>query len=949
MSRIRKTFINMLFPPINSLWHEHLVPFFMLKDGLKLWKKDYDRVIALAKGAYSSTTVEGIQAESLYILARVYHVRDDMENANKFYDRACKLFPDLSPARFGLAQTLIWDETYDEAVGQLRIVVGKSPSATDAQATLGLLEVKSGDRTKGFSYLTKAIDLEPANADLVLLEALALQQQESDYHLSLERYQKAVQLMESQGESIPWVVLTNMGVLCHETKKFDDAASCYEKALLSLESNDDIDAAESTLGTEDDKIHHADNLLFWNFVETGVKCDLVGSDDSKVTWKLDSECSALKAGDLIRLGDSFESEIETIDGQDLKLKKEYSSKKTNEEGMADDTKMDIFVRRTNGRLGNPHAISITFNLARLHESAGRTVAAVELHKAIVKRHPSYVNSYLRLACIARDFGSLANCSEWLKSACAVAPGNPEVLTLVGNLHLSLCDWKPAQAVFDQLLEQKIPNVQAYSMLCLGNIYFNNLKTPDRYAKHLQYAADFYRRILTKDNANAFAANGIGTVLAEKAELIKAKEIFDQVRGTSGDSIPDALLNLGHINLALNKHPEALQMYNSFMERTRNSDAPITSKSQNEDEVEVLQYIAFAYFDWARQSEACNNAKAAPADGYYRKCIEYIEKAIKKSRKENLTLRYNWCMAKLAAANCVLQKLTRGIRRTASEVKEALDGLQESLPKVEMMLKWKDEGKKVPVSSSLMKNFETQCKANIESAKSHLSEEIKKEAEASELRELQQMEAMAKQKELELAELERKERTAKEQEEIEMKARMKMEKVNTLVEGWEHDAYIAKQEAQAKKTKKDGGRSSDPQAEEEDENMGIDRGKLFDDSSDEEDNNKENENGSPTKNHLEASTENQTKNLFGDSDDEDEDEDEDDNKDKDKEENKDVQEDVDKTSETPQPAVTGQDLFGDDSSSDEELLPGKRGNEEANNDDDEDAAPSKKRKVDDENS
>jgi len=105
------------------------------------------------------------------------------------------------------------------------------------------------------------------------------------------------------------------------------------------------------------------------------------------------------------------------------------------------------------------------------------------------------------------------------------------------------------------------------------------------------------------------------------------------------------------------------------------------------------------------------------------------------------LRYNWCMAKLAAANCVLQKLTRGIRRTAQEVQDALDGLQESLPKVQMMLQWKQEGKKVPVSSSLMTGFVTQCnKANIESAKSHLSKELKKEAEARELRELQQMEA-----------------------------------------------------------------------------------------------------------------------------------------------------------------------------------------------------------------
>ena len=92
-------------------------------------------------------------------------------------------------------------------------------------------------------------------------------------------------------------------------------------------------------------------------------------------------------------------------------------------------------------------------------------------------------------------------------------------------------------------------------------------------------------------------------------------------------------------------------------------------------------------------------------------------------------------------------------------------------------------------------------------------------------------------------------------------------------------------------------------------MGIYRGKLFDDSSDEEDNNKENENGSPTKDHVETwSIENKPKNLFGNSGDDDEDED--DNKDQAREENKDVHKDVLMTKVKP---LTGQDWFCDDSS------------------------------------
>jgi RNA polymerase-associated protein CTR9 len=908
-------------------------------------------VIALAKGAYSSTTVPGIQAESLYTLARVHHIRDEMEKANTFYERAIKLAPDLTPARFGLAQTLIWDETYDEAAGHLRLVVGKSPSATDAHATLGLLEAKSGkDRKAAFSYIKKAIDLEPANSDLVLLEALALQQQESDYQQALERYQKALELMESQGNSPSWIILTNMGVLCHETKKYDEAAVCYEKAMKALES-DDNGMRSQTHDVEQEVIREKENHLFWDYVDSGVKCSQDISDDSSQSWNLESLNPEIKVGDHVRIGKEFESEVIDVSETILKLKDGYTPSSTDEESQ-DALPMILFVKRTNKFLSKFSAISIAFNVARLHEATGRTIAAIELHKAIVKRHPSYVNSYLRLACIARDCGSLVNCSEWLKSACAVAPGNPEVLTLVGNLHLSLCDWKPAQSVFNQLLEQKIPNVEAYSMLCLGNIYFNNLKTPGKYAKHLQYAADFYRRILNKDNANAYAANGLGTVLAEKADLTRAKEIFNHVREVSGDSIPDALLNLGHIYLALSKHPEALQMYQSYMERTRSSDAPTSSKSKDEDEAEILLYIAFAYFDWARQTEACNNSKAAPADDRYKHCIEYLEKALKTTKRENLILRYNWCMAKLAAANCVLQKLTRGIRRTAQEVQDALDGLQESLPKVQMMLQWKQERKKVPISTSLMNNFIVQCKANIESAKSHLSEEIRKETEARELRELQKMEILAKQKEKELAELEARRKEAEELEEIERKARMKMEKVTSLLGDWELKAAKAKEESEKRKNKKSKVAEA-PQADDENDDVAIPSTSLFDDSSDEEtdgpdESNNDTVNKSGRSSELpEAKAKHTESDLFGESDDDDDDGnagvvgvgDE-----KNSGENIVEDEEIKEAKVAP----SGRDLFGESSSDEESELPpeNKRGREEVINGDEKGMAPSKKRRLDD---
>ena len=58
-----------------------------LAANLKIWKKDYDRVVSLAKGAYQPTNAPEVQAESLYIFVRVYHARCKMDHTNKFYER----------------------------------------------------------------------------------------------------------------------------------------------------------------------------------------------------------------------------------------------------------------------------------------------------------------------------------------------------------------------------------------------------------------------------------------------------------------------------------------------------------------------------------------------------------------------------------------------------------------------------------------------------------------------------------------------------------------------------------------------------------------------------------------------------------------------------------------------------------------------------------------------
>ncbi len=61
-------------------------------------------------------------------------------------------------------------------------------------------------------------------------------------------------------------------------------------------------------------------------------------------------------------------------------------------------------------------MTITYNLGRLHEATCQFEAAEGLYKDILAEHPSYVDCYLRLGCMARDREQIYEASDWFKEA-----------------------------------------------------------------------------------------------------------------------------------------------------------------------------------------------------------------------------------------------------------------------------------------------------------------------------------------------------------------------------------------------------------------------------------------------------------------------------------------------------------------------------------------------------
>ena len=72
------------------------------------------------------------------------------------------------------------------------------------------------------------------------------------------------------------------------------------------------------------------------------------------------------------------------------------------------------------------------------------------------------------------------------------------------------------------------------------------------------AAQFYAHALAANPHNAYAANGLGVLLAEKGHFLQARETFVQVREANPDDL-DVWINLAHANLELGVFASAIKL------------------------------------------------------------------------------------------------------------------------------------------------------------------------------------------------------------------------------------------------------------------------------------------------------------------------------------------------------------------------------------------------------
>lgn len=234
------------------------------------------------------------------------------------------------------------------------------------------------------------------------------------------------------------------------------------------------------------------------------------------------------------------------------------------------------------------AITINYNLARLHEAKHETETASRLYKDILRQHPNYIDCYMRLGCISRDRGQIYDASEWFKESFNIDPNQPDAWSLIGNLHIAKQEYEAAQKKFERILKTPSTKGDAYSQLALGNFWLQTLSQSsldkEKRKRHQDRALLAYTRVLKQDNRNIYAANGIGCVLAYQGKIDHARAAFLLVREATAD-VCDVWLNIGHIYAATKQYVAATQIFENCCR-----------KFGKQNSTEVLTYLARAYYE-----------------------------------------------------------------------------------------------------------------------------------------------------------------------------------------------------------------------------------------------------------------------------------------------------------------------------------------------------------------
>lgn len=212
----------------------------------------------------------------------------------------------------------------------------------------------------------------------------------------------------------------------------------------------------------------------------------------------------------------------------------------------------------------------SFNLARTYEALGVLDDARQVYEGLLERHSDYTDARARLAFIELRQNPTVDGPKAMADLYEAEGSNLEVRSLYG-WYLNKSKKRVANIADDQ--EQRLykhtllnhDKHDQYALTGMGNLYLATAREMRRETEQerekrrntYQRAIEFYHKALQLDPRNAFAAQGVGIVLADdKKDFPAAVQIFSKVKDTVRDA--SVYINLGHVYGELKQYTRAIE-------------------------------------------------------------------------------------------------------------------------------------------------------------------------------------------------------------------------------------------------------------------------------------------------------------------------------------------------------------------------------------------------------
>ncbi|KAH3661530.1 hypothetical protein OGAPHI_006378 [Ogataea philodendri] len=303
---------------------------------------------------------------------------------------------------------------------------------------------------------------------------------------------------------------------------------------------------------------------------------------------------------------------------------------------------------------------LNYNVARCKESQNDIESAKLKYQQIIEQCPGYHSARLRwllLTCLSDK----EDIHEELTQLLDEASDDLEVRSFYGwyvkKFGKKYMDTKGKDLESEHHRETLVKHTShdCYALVSLGNVYATLAREAKDQQKKEQYytrGAQLYQKVLSIDPKDAYAAQGIAIIFADKKQIGLALEIFRKVRESLQDI--SVYMNLGHCFLEAKQYAKSIESYQLALTRFTNGQ-----------DANILNFISRA---WLYRAMSEKNLE------YFKTSLEIAEKSFKFSSIPSL--RFNIAFVHFQIAEFLRKQPSS--KRTISDLEECVVGLGKAI-------------------------------------------------------------------------------------------------------------------------------------------------------------------------------------------------------------------------------------------------------------------------------